>query len=113
MVAVALFFLTRTDTLLSALLWSVVLGLSYSAMLPAWNALLSYYVPTNQEGVGWGLLNTVEGIGIAIGPSLGGLIGSGFTVAAPIEVASVIFLFIGLFYLLIPIKGLTAGRRTN
>jgi len=111
MLAIALFFLTRTDTLLFALLWAVVLGLSYSAMLPAWNALLSYYVPANQEGVGWGLLNTVEGIGIALGPSLGGVIGSLFTVAAPIEVASVIFLFIGLFYLLIPIKGLTTGRR--
>ena len=111
MLAVALFFLTRTDTLLFAFIWAVVLGLSYSAMLPAWNALLSYYVPANQEGVGWGLLNTVEGIGIALGPSLGGVIGSLFTVAAPIEVASVIFLFIGLFYLLVPINGLTSGKR--
>jgi len=104
--ALALYVLTQTDTILFALLWAVILGLSYSAVLPAWNALLSYYVPPNQEGVGWGLLNTVEGIGIAIGPSLGGAIGSLFTVAAPIEIAAAIFLFIGIFYLFVPIKGI-------
>ncbi len=90
---------------------AAVLGLSYSAMLPAWNALLSYYVPANQEGVGWGVLNTVEGIGVAIGPSSGGAIGSLMTVSAPIEIAAAVFLFIGIFYLFVPIKGLSSNER--
>lgn len=105
MLAVALLCLTQTDSMSFALIWAVVLGLAYSTMLPAWNALLSYYVPPNQEGVGWGLLNTVEGIGIALGPSLGGLLGTLFHVGVPIVVAAAIFLFISLFYLFVPIKG--------
>lgn len=112
MMAVSLFFLTQTDTVMFAFLWALVLGLSYSAVLPAWNALLSYYVPPNQEGVGWGMLNTVEGIGVALGPSLGGAIGSLFTVAAPIEIAAAIFLFIGVFYLFVPIRGIATNKRT-
>lgn len=110
-VGVALFFLIQSEQMLTIFLWAAVLGLSYSAMLPAWNALLSYYVPANQEGVGWGVLNTVEGIGVAIGPSLGGAIGSLMTVSAPIEIAAAVFLFIGIFYLFVPIKGLSSNER--
>src|SRR5690606_16144057 len=106
----ALFFLAKTETIEFALLWAVVLGIAYSTMLPAWNALLSYYVPENQEGVGWGLLNTVEGIGIALGPSIGGALGSLYAVALPIEIAAFIFLFIGLFYLLVPIDRITMTK---
>ncbi|WP_207161763.1 MFS transporter [Insulibacter thermoxylanivorax] len=111
MLGVALLFLAKTETIEFALLWAVVLGIAYSTMLPAWNALLSYYVPENQEGVGWGLLNTVEGIGIALGPSIGGALGSLYAVALPIEIAAFIFLFIGLFYLLVPIDRITMTKR--
>lgn len=110
MLGFALFFLAKTETIEFALLWAVVLGIAYSTMLPAWNALLSYYVPENQEGVGWGLLNTVEGIGIALGPSIGGALGSLYAVALPIEIAAFIFLFIGLFYLLVPIDRITMTK---
>ena len=110
MLGFALFFLAKTETIEFALLWAVVLGIAYSTMLPAWNALLSYYVPENQEGVGWGLLNTVEGIGIALGPSIGGALGSLYAVALPIEIAAFFFLFIGLFYLLVPIDRITMTK---
>lgn len=113
MLAVSLFFLAQTNSILFGFMWAVILGLSYSTVLPAWNALLSYYVPANQEGMGWGMMNTVEGIGIALGPSLGGALASLFSRAVPIEIAAAIFLFIGIFYLVVPIKGVSNNRRPN
>ena len=50
MLGFALFFLAKTETIEFALLWAVVLGIAYSTMLPAWNALLSYYVPEIKKG---------------------------------------------------------------
>ncbi|WP_342672474.1 hypothetical protein [Paenibacillus tianmuensis] len=36
------------------------------------------YVPKNQQGLGWGLFSSVEGIGVAIGPVIGGWLATTF-----------------------------------
>lgn len=80
----------------------VILGLSYAAILPAWNALLASFVPPNQEGLGWGLLATVEGIGGMVGPVAGGLIAASFSTSSVIWVSAALFGGIAFLYLLIP-----------
>lgn len=78
---------------------AMALGLSYSAILPSWNALLGKYVPPKQEGFGWGILSTVEGIGVMIGPVAGGLIGSLAGTVSVVWVSALLFAIIGLYYL--------------
>ncbi|WP_195574499.1 MFS transporter [Paenibacillus sp. 1001270B_150601_E10] len=81
---------------------AVVLGLSYSAVLPAWNALLALYVPPSQKGLGWSLLSTVEGIGVLIGPIIGGVIADYISISAVVWISAALFAIIALIYLLFP-----------
>lgn len=101
-VAFALYTMTTLDTLWPALFWAMVLGISYAAVLPAWNALLAQFVPPEQKGVGWGLFSTVEGIGMMLGPVIGGVIGDAFGLNMPFLIAASVFLLIGLFYMWFP-----------
>ncbi|MCY9515588.1 MFS transporter [Paenibacillus apiarius] len=81
---------------------AIVLGLSYSAVLPAWNALLALYVPPGQKGLGWSLLSTVEGIGVLIGPVIGGVLASAFSAATVVWISAGLFAVIALVYTLFP-----------
>ncbi|QAY68496.1 MFS transporter [Paenibacillus protaetiae] len=78
---------------------AMALGIAYSAVLPAWNALLGTYVPPKQEGMGWGILSTVEGIGVMVGPVVGGLIGSSSGTPAVVWASAALFALIALYYL--------------
>ncbi|MBD2872893.1 MFS transporter [Paenibacillus sp. IB182493] len=91
------------------LLIAIALGLSYAAVLPAWNALLATYVPPKQEGLGWGILSTFEGIGVMIGPVAGGFIAAWNGETAVFWVSAVLFGLIGAFYLWFPFQAFAAG----
>ncbi|UUZ90469.1 MFS transporter [Paenibacillus sp. P25] len=76
--AASLYGLTLVSTLTVALVLAALLGFAYSAVLPSWNAPLADYVPKEQQGLGWGLFSSVEGIGVIIGPVLGGWLADRF-----------------------------------
>jgi len=81
---------------------AVLLGISYSAVLPAWNALLALYVPPGNKGLGWSLLSTVEGIGVLLGPVIGGVIASASSAGTVIWISAGLFAAISIIYLLFP-----------
>ncbi|MGZ9585502.1 MFS transporter [Paenibacillus marinisediminis] len=85
-----------------AFLLAVILGISYAAVLPAWNALLALYVPPEQKGLGWSLLSTVEGIGVLIGPVLGGFLADLWSVSAVVWLSAGLFGIIAIVYMLFP-----------
>jgi MFS family permease len=87
--------------------------LSYSAILPAWNALLAAYVPPKQEGLGWGLLSTVEGIGVMVGPAAGGLLAAWNGEASVFWISAVLFGMIGIFYLWFPFRAFAANEKAT
>lgn len=103
-IAFGLYTITTIETLWISLFWAIVLGVSYAAILPAWNALLAQFVPPQQKGVGWGIFSTVEGIGVMLGPVIGGIIADSFGLSVPFLVSAGIFLFIGLFYVWFPFR---------
>lgn len=72
----ALFVMTRYGNAHN--IWFIVafVGLSYALIQPAWNALLAGAIPPEQRGVLMGLFMAVEGFGFAIGPAVGGALGS-------------------------------------
>ncbi|ANE48893.1 MFS transporter [Paenibacillus swuensis] len=93
-----------------SIMWAVVLGISYAAVLPAWNALLAYYVPPMQQGLGWGIFSTVEGIGVMIGPALGGVLASWYGTSTTVLISAILFAVIGVFYIFFPFEAFKGER---
>lgn len=101
---VILYMLTLKPSYGLALLWALILGLSYAAVLPAWNALLAAYVPPGQQGLGWGVFSTVEGLGGMIGPYLGGVLATALSASWVVGLAGTLFMMISLFYVFFPFR---------
>jgi len=101
---IVLFSLTQHPPLALALFWAFLLGISYSAVLPAWNALLAAYVPPGQQGLGWGVFSTVEGIGGMIGPIIGGFLATRYSETSVVGLAGIMFVIISLFYVFFPFR---------
>lgn len=99
---IVLYLLTLKPTYGMALVWALILGLSYAAVLPAWNALLAAYVPPGQQGLGWGVFSTVEGIGGMIGPYVGGVLAISLSESWVVALAGSLFMLISLFYVFFP-----------
>jgi len=110
--AVLVLLLVSTPPPALTMLLAFMLGLSYSAVLPAWNAVLSYLVPEDQKGTGWGVLSGIEGIGIMIGPFVGGWISSHHSNAATISISIAMVAAVGVFYLLLPQNKFVPGGGT-
>lgn len=102
--AVTLALIATEPPLWQCIVLAAVLGLSYAAVLPAWNALLAAYVPQGQQGLGWGIFSTVEGIGVMIGPVAGGVIAALQDEADVVWISAVLFGLIGVLYLLFPFR---------
>lgn len=109
--ATTLFIMVRFGN--AANIWFIVgfVGLSYALIQPAWNAILASSIPPGQRGVLMGLFMSVEGIGFAIGPLVGGYLGTlntefgiiGKTGAAtPFYASSILLLIMALVYLVYP-----------
>ncbi|CAB3395846.1 MFS transporter [Kyrpidia spormannii] len=109
--ALTLYALTMVRSLRAAILVAIVLGLSYAAVLPVWNAVLSYQVPDDQQGLGWGVFSSVEGIGVMIGPILGGRIADLYSETGTVVVSATLLGILAVFYLLFPFSHLIRGRR--
>lgn len=73
---------------------ATVAGIGYAMLVPAWNALVMEYVPASARGLFLGAIATAQGIGLAVGPSIGGGLWERVGVYAPFEIAAV-FLFGG------------------
>lgn len=108
--AITLYSLALTPSFGKCLLLAALLGLSYAAVLPAWNALLASYVPPKQQGLGWGLFSTVEGFGVMIGPVVGGIVASRIGQPSVVWYSAALFGLIGLFYLWFPFHSFTEHR---
>nr|WP_324617818.1 MFS transporter [Cohnella cholangitidis] len=68
------------------------------------NALLAAYVPPGQQGLGWGVLSTVEGIGGMIGPIIGGVLATRFSESSVVGLAGILFVIMSLFYVFFPFR---------
>ncbi|WP_336772475.1 MFS transporter [Paenibacillus sp. MMO-58] len=102
--AVTLVALTGVDTLSLTVILVAVMGLSYAMLLPAWNALMSRHIPNDAPGTGWGVLSTIEGLGVVVGPLIGSWVYANGNLATPFHVSALLFSVIGFSYLLMPSK---------
>lgn len=103
---IGLGLLAWNTSLSTIFILAAIIGASYSAVLPSWNALLSEQVPHDQAGLGWGFFSSIEGIGVMVGPVLGGVIGDAFGIKITVIVSACLLALIGLFYLIYPFSKL-------
>ncbi|ABO49183.1 major facilitator superfamily MFS_1 [Desulforamulus reducens MI-1] len=103
-----LFPLIRNLKLIVFLVFLV--GFSYAIILPAWNSLLAKAIPEEQQATGWGIFTTLEGLGIAAGPTLGGAIATSLHPAGAIYMSAFILAFMGIFYVLYPVEELLKNQ---
>jgi MFS family permease len=108
--ALTLYGLTMVTTHMVVLGLAILLGLSYAAVLPAWNALLAHFIPQDQKGVGWGLFSSLEGIGIILGPVIGGWLAVQFNDTWTLWVSALLFILISLFYFIFPTSSFVAAE---
>lgn len=94
----------------NALIITIILGASYAVVLPAWNTLLSRIIPTGAQATGWGIFSTIEGLGIALGPALGGLLARSLSPAPVLLASSVMLTAMALFYLACPVERFFSPR---
>jgi len=110
--AISVYMLSQSSSIGPAILWATFLGLSYASVLPAWNALMASYVPSDSKGVGWGLLSMIEGIGVMLGPVVGGTLAKYLGFGPTMLVTAAMFAFLAAFYGLLPFQ-FDKGTRTK
>lgn len=67
---------------------ATVAGIGYALLAPAWNALVMDWIPTHARGLFLGVIATAQGIGLAVGPALGGALWERVDVYAPFGIAA-------------------------
>ncbi len=79
---------------------AVMGGIGFGCFGPAWNALVVRLLPENNRAAAWGTLMTVEGLGHAIGPAVGGVLAAAIASNAPFFVGGAIMLLLSVFYVI-------------
>ncbi|MCX7783227.1 MAG: MFS transporter, partial [Meiothermus sp.] len=98
LIGLAMIGLGLKPGLLVLLLLAVVGGIGFGCFGPAWNALVVRLLPENNRAAAWGTLMTVEGLGHAIGPAVGGVLAAAIANNAPFFAGGAIMLLLSIFY---------------
>lgn len=91
-----------------------VVGICYAFILPAWNTVLDHAIDPDKKGTLWGVFQTVDGLGSAAGPYLGGLLWDAAGPSAPFWLSAGVILTMGVIYMFLPIESVSrrhAARR--
>lgn len=87
------------------ILLAFLAGIGFSLFMPGWNGLLAKNLPEENRAAIWGALMTVEGMGVAMGPAIGGLLLENFGLQAPFVVGGGLLVGLGLSYTLLFRRG--------
>ncbi len=92
--ALGMWMMSASGRLTEMLIAGALLGASYALSAPAWLALVSELAPPSHLGLAVGASETVQGLGLVLGPLLGGILWDALGPRAPF-VASAIVMTIG------------------
>lgn len=113
MCAFSLAAFSLVHSVLNAYLLAALVGFSYAAILPAWNNLLAKAIPPERQATGWGVFSTIEGMGIAVGSAIGGIVAKYLGMMAPFLISTVLLAFMSCFYLFYPLEKLFSIQKSN
>ncbi|HLA24356.1 MAG TPA: MFS transporter [bacterium] len=91
---------------------AVLLGVSYALSTPAWHALISELAPPGRIGLALGASQTAQGLGLVLGPLLGGLMWDTLGHQSPFLGAAALFT-VGTVVLLVAMRRLARGGRPS
>ncbi len=93
---------------------SIMLGASYALASPAWHALVSDLAPAGHVGLAMGASQTAEGVGLVLGPLLGGVLWDTLGHRAPFVAAAVLLTVgTGVLVVSLPRFALPQGARAR
>ncbi|MBP7332672.1 MAG: putative glycolipid permease LtaA [Firmicutes bacterium ADurb.Bin373] len=92
-------------------LLAALVGFSYAVVLPAWNNLLARVIPPDRQATGWGVFATIEGLGIAAGPALGGLLANTYGISSALILSALMLAVMSCFYFLYPVEKVLIDAR--
>ncbi|MDR7415253.1 MAG: MFS transporter [Armatimonadota bacterium] len=99
--AAVLFILPYLRSLWALVPMVALLGLAYATLLPAWNTLVMDLLPPHRRATMLGLAMALEGLGVAIGTAVGGILWDAYGPAQPFRVASGVLACVAVGYLLL------------
>ncbi|NGP46736.1 MFS transporter [Bacillaceae bacterium SIJ1] len=76
-----------------------LLGLGYATFLPAWNAFMAAFVHPSMRQEGWGVINSVQGASVMIGPVIGGVIANMWSITGALIVSASLIGVTALYYM--------------
>jgi MFS family permease len=86
--------------------YGILLGISYAFIMPSWNGLLAHLMPSSMRGSLYSIFMSIDGLGMALGPVIGGKLGDAYGFRSSFAVSAAILFIMAVFYLLL------LGRRT-
>jgi DHA1 family bicyclomycin/chloramphenicol resistance-like MFS transporter len=90
--AVCIFLLTQTRSPFIVVNLVVLAGLAYAISIPAWGAAALDATDVGSRGLWLGALSAVQGLGVAGGQALGGVIGGVWGPLAPFKLAALLLM---------------------
>lgn len=105
LLGMAMLWLGFASALAEVAFLALVAGFGYSLFMPGWNGFLAKNLPQENRAAIWGGLMTVEGLGVALGPAVGGVLWELLGLRAPFLVGGGLLLALSLFYTLIFRRG--------
>jgi MFS family permease len=87
--------------------YAILFGISYALILPSWNGLLAHMMPSSVRGSLYSIFMSIDGLGMALGPVIGGKLGDTYGFRFTFGVSATILFAMAVFYLLL------LGRRTR
>ncbi|XOB97455.1 MFS transporter [Deinococcota bacterium DY0809b] len=73
-------------------------GLAQALLIPSWGGLVSRTLPDEHKARAWGALMSLEGLGFALGPVVGGFAWELWGPRAPFWIGAIAYLGVALFY---------------
>jgi MFS family permease len=90
--AACIFLLTQTTSPFIVVNLVVLAGLAYAISIPAWGAAALDATDVGSRGLWLGALSAVQGLGVAGGQALGGVIGGEWGTLAPFKLAALLLM---------------------
>jgi MFS family permease len=90
--AMCIFLLTQTTSPFIVVNLVVIAGLAYAISIPAWGAAALDATDVGSRGLWLGALSAVQGLGVAGGQALGGVIGGQWGPLAPFKLAALLLM---------------------
>ncbi len=77
----------------------LLIGVGYGLFFPGWNGLVVRSLPDADRAAAWGVIMTLEALGFAVGPALGGFTWDAFGPAGPFVTGGALMALVGGYYL--------------